>query len=442
MDWGSVKTGALAVVILAAIVLSERVTHQPVAPGPVHVVYWEKWTDFEGQAMRDVVDAFNKSQTKIHVDLLTISGIQDKTLMAVAGNIPPDIAGLFGPDVAQYADDQAILPLDDYCAKAGIKREDYIDIFYDIGFYQGHTYALPSVPASVALHFNKDMLAEVGIQNPPETIEELNADSIKLTKKGTNGTIIKQGFLPAEPGWWNWAWGYFFGGALWDGKDKITANSKENIRAFEWIQWFSTQFGSGELQTFRSGFGNFSSPQNAFLSKKVAMEIQGVWMYNFIDKFSPDLKWGAVPFPYPKDHPELKGITIADEDILCIPRGAKHPDEAFEFIKFVQSQKGMEMLCMGQRKNSPLKKVSPEFYAKHPNPFIHLFTDLPKGPHTISTPKIGIWPEYNDELIAAFDEVVLKSKTPKQALDDVQAHMQPKLDEYLLRLKQRGKSLQ
>src|SRR5581483_5994534 len=96
---------------LALIWYSEAITAPHREPGPVHITYWEKWTGFEGDAMQAVVDAFNRSQNRVHVDLLTISGIENKTLLAVAGGNPPDVAGLYGPNVAQYADDNAVLPL-------------------------------------------------------------------------------------------------------------------------------------------------------------------------------------------------------------------------------------------------------------------------------------------------------------------------------------------
>jgi ABC-type glycerol-3-phosphate transport system substrate-binding protein len=428
--------------ILATIWYSEYVTASHPPPGPVHVTYWEKWTDFEGRAMQDVVDYFNKSQNKIHVDLLTISDIQNKTLFAVSAGDPPDVAGLFGPNVAQYADDNAVLPLDDYCKRYGINASQYIPIYWDIGFYKGHVYALPTTPASTALHYNKAMFQAAGLDpnRPPRTIEELDAMADKMTKRDASGHILQSGFMPAEPGWWNWGWGYIFGGRLWDGKSKITANAPENVRALEWVASYSKKYGSTALQAFRSGFGNFSSPQNAFLSSKVAMELQGVWMYNFIDKFSPKLQWAAVPFPYPADRPDLANSTFADEDVLVIPRGAKHPNEAFEFIRFVESQKGMEMLCLGQRKHSPLIYVSADFYRKHPNPYIKLFAELPRGKNVYFPPKLGIWPEYQSELNNAFEEVSLLKKTPKEALDEVQARIQPALDEYLERLRLRART--
>ncbi len=443
----SLLTSVAILAILATILYSEILVRPQAPDNKIHVSYWEKWTGFEGDAMQAVVDAYNKSQDRIHVDLLTVSGIENKVLMAAAGGTPPDVAGLYGPNLAQYADDNAIIPLDNYCRKYGISRDQYIPVYFDIGLYRGHIYSLPTTPASTALHYDKIMFRNAGLDpdKPPKTIEELDADAAQITTFGPMGKIDKSGFLPNEPGWWNWAWGYMFGGKLWDEADHLTANSPENVRAFNWVQSYSKHYGAGNIQTFKSGLGNFSSPQNGFLAEKVAMELQGVWMANFIDKYAPQLdkpklEWGAVAWPYPADRPDLKDSTIADEDILVIPRGARHPDAAFEFIKYVESQPGMELLCLGQRKHSPLAKVSPGFYAHHPNPFIRLFYDLPKGSNVIVAPKLGIWREYSDTLSVAFDEIALEKKTAQQALDDVQARMQPKLKEYLerQRLRQRA----
>src|SRR6185295_6527069 len=101
----------------------------------------------------------------------------------------------------------------------------------------------------------------------------------------------------SEPGHWPEAWGYFFGGSLWDGRDKLTLVSPENVRAYEWVQSYATEYGVDALLTFRSSFGRFGSPQNAFMSGKVAMELQGIWLSNYIAMYNPKLNWGAAPFP-------------------------------------------------------------------------------------------------------------------------------------------------
>ena len=46
-----------------------------------------------------------------------------------------------------------------------------------------------------------------------------------------------------------------------------------------------------------SGFGNFDSPQNAFIDGRVSMEVQGVWFSNFIRRHRPHLEFGVAPPP-------------------------------------------------------------------------------------------------------------------------------------------------
>jgi multiple sugar transport system substrate-binding protein len=414
---------------------------RPPADGRVHIQYWEKWTGFEADAMRAVVDAFNRSQDRVFVHMLTISQVDQKLLLATAGGNPPDVAGLWAYNVNVFADKNALLPLDDLCRRHGIEASDYIPAYWELGRHRGTQWALPTAPATVALHWNRRLFREAGLDpdRPPRTIEELDTYTKRLTKRDAAGTLTQMGFMQSEPGWWNFGWGYWFGGRLWDGRSRITAASPENIQAYRWVQAYSKEYGSSALQLFRSGFGNFSSPQNAFIDEKVAMVLQGVWMYNFVDKYNPKLDWAAAPFPYPANRPDLAQSSVVDMDVVVIPRGARHPREAWEFIRFVNSQKGMELLCLGQRKHSPLANVSPEFWAKHPNPYIKLFTRLAWGKNTWHTPRIGVWRQYNDEMNAAFDRIWLGEATPEQALGDVQARIQRKFDAELARLAKRGR---
>ena len=375
--------------------------------GPVEIVYWEKWTKFEGQAAQDTVDAFNRKYgDRIRVRMVHVSQIERKLLVAIAGGNPPDVAGAYASNVCPYADRNALECLDKRLADATITRDDYIPVYWDMCRHRGKMWALPTTPATVALHWNKRLFREGGLDpdRPPRTIAELDAMAEKLTKRDPEtGEIVQMGFLPQEPGWWPWAWGYWFGGRLWDGQKTITADCPENVRAFEWIQSYSRKYGVDDVRRFASGFGNFSSPQNAFLSGRVAMELQGVWMHNFIEMYASGMEWGAAPFPTAV--PGLENVSTADADVIVIPRGSKHPDKAWEFIRFVNSPEGMEILCGGQKKFSPLRRVSPEFWEKHEHPYIRLFSDLAESPNVRRAPPIGVLNRYQDEMRVAFDKV-------------------------------------
>ena len=419
--------------------------------GRVIVEYWEKWTSFERDAMQSIVDDFNASQDRIAVRMLTVSGIDRKMLLATAGGNPPDVAGIFDFNINDYAEKNALMPLDRLCAESGIKEEDYIPSIWATCVHKGHIWALPSTPASLALLWNKKMFRDAGLnpEKPPRSIEELDVMSEKLTRveverKGETVEIrfdeltpeereaktfklTQLGYSPSEPGWWNAMLGFWFGGSLWDGDRTITLDSPENIAAFRWFQSYPEKFGKKNLELFGSSFGNFASPQNPFLGGKVAMVMQGVWMHNFIETYAPDLEWGAAPVPS-VDAENLPMVTIALSDVLVIPKGARHTEEAFEFIRFVNTKASLEKLNLGQMKFSPLLDVSPGFVKNHPNPYIQVFIDLAKSDNARLTPRMSMWSECRDEMSVTANQIFTLIETPENALRTARERAQKQLD--------------
>jgi ABC-type sugar transport system permease subunit/ABC-type glycerol-3-phosphate transport system substrate-binding protein len=406
----------------------------PSPTGRTVVTYWEKWTGAEMDGMQAVVDDFNASQDRIFVEMVPTTGLDRKTMIATAGGVPPDIAGLWDENVASFAEKGILAPLDERLAKAHLGAKDYVPAIWDTLQHQGHTYALVSTPFSIALHWNKKLFREAGLdpERPPKTLAEMLEYSKKLTRVDPASGAIKQfGFMGAEPGWWHYGWGYIFGGRLWDGDKRITADDPRNVAALEYVISFTQPYDPQAVQDFRSGFGNFASSQNPFLNGQLAMQFQGVWMANYIQLYAPKLEWGAAPFPVLKagDAP----TTFVGCDMLCIPRGAKHPDEAFEFMAYVNRQGPMEKLCLSHRKTSPLRQVSDHFYQAHKNPYIRMFQQLQWSPGAVSTPKMAIFTEYYDELKANFNRVWLRQQTPAEGLRDTQQRIQRAWDRELER---------
>lgn len=398
--------------------------------GKVIVTYWEKWTGFEEEAMRQIVADFNASQDRIHVEFSSVSQIDRRLMLATAGGVPPDVAGVWPGNIPVYAENNALTPLDRLAREAGISGSDYLPIIWEMCRFRGRLWALPSTPSSNALIYNKKLFREGGLdpEKPPRSIAELEEFNEKLTRRGEGGRIEVLGHSPQEPGWWSAMWGYWFGANMTIGDSKVTPDSTENLAAMRWIESYPKRFGSDNLMTLRDGFGNFASPQNPFFTGRVAMILQGVWIYNYIQNYAPaDFEWGVAAFP--SDDPErLQGVTLVDCDLLVIPAGAKHPREAFEFMRYVNSPGPMEKLCLLQKKFSPLRECSEEFFAMHPNPFIRKFLDLAKGPGARSIPYIASWNEYQREMRNAVDRVWSGGATPEEALADVRVRQQKRLD--------------
>jgi ABC-type glycerol-3-phosphate transport system substrate-binding protein len=442
--------GAVATLCALAVLACSR----PKRDGPVRLTYWEKWTGAEAAAMQAAVDAFNASQTRIRVDFVSMAQIDRKLIAATAGGAPPDLAGIWLPQIAAFADRDALLPLDPFIAADARRAAEsagrpfdpatavpdflarYVPVYGTMGVVRGTVYALPITPSVVALHWNKRLFREAGLDpdKPPRTVAELDELARRLTRRHPEtGAITQLGFLPQEPGWWMWANPLWFGGSFLDANGEISAGTDpQNLAALGWVESYTRTFGLDALQRFTSGFGSFGSPQSAFFTGKVAMVLQGVWLNNYIGQFAPGLDYGVAPWPA-VDQPADAPFTVADADMIVIPRGAKHPEEAWEFIRYLSSAnlraerredlQGVELVCFLQEKNSPLRAWSPYFEISHPHPHIAFFRRLSESPNAVAPPAMGVWPEYTREWTTASDRVRLLQATPDEAVADVQRRM-------------------
>jgi multiple sugar transport system substrate-binding protein len=216
--------------------------------------------------------------------------------------------------------------------------------------------------------------------------------------------------------------------------------------------------GKEAMTSFQSGFGNFDSPQNAFLAGNVAMEEQGPFMANFIYKQNPRMSsllwpkeqeiqmpleqrvknytWAVAPFP--SAVPGLEDVTYCSFDALTIPRGAKHKREAFEFIAWLNRQENMEKLCKLHCKGSPLNRVSDDFLKHHPNPYVGIFERLARSPNALAAPQCPIMPEVISELTNLSQQVSLLQVDPEKALADLQVRLQAKYDAFVSQQRARG----
>jgi maltose-binding protein MalE len=163
------------------------------------------------------------------------------------------------------------------------------------------------------------------------------------------------------------------------------------------------------------------------------MVVQGPWMPNFISKFAPGLEWGVAACPAAEGVGGGAPVTLAQCDVVVIPKGAEHPREAFEFMCYLQRQDVAEKLARSQQKFTALRKVSDGFLVNHPNPAIGLFIELSLSPAARFVPRLSIWHEYDAELAVARERVLNLRYTPEAALAEVQERVQWKLDRVMKR---------
>jgi multiple sugar transport system substrate-binding protein len=416
----------ILVFLLSLLCLSCQPSTQDLADGRIVLKYWEKWTGFEAQAMRGIVDAYNAAQDKYYVNYMEVGGsqIDRKLVVAIAGGNPPDVAGFWNDRVADYVQNGALTSIDKRMATSGLHADDYLPAVIRSCRYEGHLWGLPLTPATLALFYNRKLFREAGLDpdHPPETISELDEYAEKLTRRDDQGKILTLGFSPDIPGWWNHLWGIWFGGKLWDAESGVNLLSPSQLLALEWARGYFTKYGVRELDRFKAAAENFDSPQWPFFSEHLAMVIQGVWTSNFIGRHAPDLDWGVAPFP--SVTAGTGTTTFLQCDLLVIPKGCPHPDGAWDFIQYTQKIENLEKLNTLHHKFSPLVEVSEQFSRDHPNPHIHLFRDLAIHGEVCVAPPIPRFSELQRWMIHSFNQICKAGSDPTETLLEAQTEVQ------------------
>lgn len=269
-----------------------------------------------------------------------------KILAAIAGGSPPDVIDLgLGITVPEWAQRGVLLPLDDYIARSHLDRNQFIASSWLPVIYNGKTYGLPFSNFNVGLVWNRKLFSQAGLDpnRAPSTLEELTTYAAKLTHKSA-GKITQLGFLPDYPGNANFQvvtlqnLGWLFGGDWYNAKThRITADALANVRALSWEVSIYKRFGVQAMANFEQSAGSYLTAQDPFESGKLAMLYDGEWQFGLVPLNGQTTflkEMDAAPFPAPAGLSSRTGASYIDTNPQVIPMGAKHPDAAWDFIRW------------------------------------------------------------------------------------------------------------
>ena len=270
--------------------------------GKTEITFWVGWSGDEFRVVERHVAEFMKENPDIRVHPVSITNSYQKMKTAFAGDDPPDAcATVWTHEVPDYALRGALEPLDGYLAKSTRKKSDYYPGVWETYVFDGKVYALSQSMVVFFVAYNKKIFRESGLdpEKPPRTIEEFDLAAEKCTKFGPGGEIIRMGF--PYGGLMDWA--MVFGADFWDpATRRLTFDCPALHRAARWLKGNVDKYGGYQrLRAFQSSFGNLTSPNNPFISGKVAMIGIGDWYRSLIDKYAPkDFEWGWFPYPAPR----------------------------------------------------------------------------------------------------------------------------------------------
>jgi multiple sugar transport system substrate-binding protein len=384
-------------------------------------------------AMRKLVEQFNKEHPDIFVTMETVSGnvVYPKFLTAVQGGDMPDIADTYAFQPLQFAAMDQMLPLDDIYAEW--KANGTLDKMTNPSAYQhfnwnGHIWAVPWEIDLRAIYYRKDLLAAAGIQ-PPTDWDSFQKAVVALNKpdQGIFGLTFPAGnFHIAQH--------YYMmfmlqaGGSLLDKDGNLafgTTSKAANLQALQYMTDFATKY-----KAIPPGAASYNTDEaeTIFIQGKAAFAMGTGQIVTKLMTQNPDLMKN-VGVLETLQGPKAKQ-TVAFYAPISIWKYTKYPEASKTFLKWLVQPGRLEPLYAA-RPGQMFPVFKPDFDMK-------VFKDIPlmgelnaksvayavdfTNPSTIGVPPMGAID--GEKMFAQpVNEVVAGTKTPEQAINDAHANM-------------------
>lgn len=397
------KKRALALVAAAAVALSGALTGCSSAgndSASSNVV--EVW-DYEGQgvsneAMEAAVKSFEEENPDLKIKRTSFAfGDLSKSIIqgGVGGQIP-DVAIIDNVDNQNFA---SLGLLKDITSEVSSMQDEYYEGPWSSTQLNGKTYGLPMNSNNLALFYNKTVFEQAGIANPPSTWDELAATAKKLATDGKMGLAIsgvknEQGTFQVLP-------------FVWQAGGDIDEYAKYGGEALTFLK---NMIDDGSMS---SAVANYSQEdvRTQFTTGQTAMMVNGPWEISNLSDV--DFEWGVAPLP----KAQRAATGLGGENIVAF-EGAKNPEGALKFVKWMASNKGVQTFCDISGQLSPRPDLDGKLKLSS-DPNMQVFEKQMEFTHARSYGEN--YNKISEAVQLSIQEALTGAKSPTQAAEDAQA---------------------
>ncbi|MGW6055699.1 ABC transporter substrate-binding protein [Streptomyces sp. NPDC055189] len=361
---------------------------------PVTLKFWHGWsTPGEVKAVNDSIDRFEKLHPNI--DVQATGNVSDETVnqaLRAGGDKAPDVVSSFTTNnVGQYCDSGMWADLDPFMEKTGLdKRKTFPKTLLDYTSYRGSQCALPLLADAFGMYYNKDAYKKAGIERPPRTMSEFEEVSKKLTIRSGKDSYKQVGYLPNFRFYQNSPDRLFaqWGPEYFDAEgDARLADDPKTYKFFKTArQLAKAQGGFADLEKFRMSFGDEMSNQNAFLTGKVAMHLDGEWRGLMLDEAKAKFDWGVAPLPVPDDQADTYGRGFITGTVAGIAHSSKHQNAAWELVRFLTADTKQVVNFANAIHNVPSTFAALKSPDLDADPTFRTFFDILQSKHSKALP--------------------------------------------------------
>lgn len=355
---------------------------QQASVAPVTLNYWTVFNDVA--QLKAFAAEYQKIRSYVTVNVRQVRAaeFEDLFVNALADDVPPDVISVHIHDVGKYAGRLSPMPASVRVSNVFVKgkyfketvvetitqampsvsniRRDYVGAIEDDVTRGGAVYGLPLAFDTLAIYYNRDLLDKAGIAEPPKTWNEFLDAVKKTTQFDRDGNVIQSGvalgtgnnienafdilsLLLLQNGV-TMAQGGRVGFA--SGLDRRTPNHP----TFQALQFY-TDFARPTKDVY-SWDEEMASAFDSFVSGKSAFYFGFAFDRARIRSRAPRLSLEVIPVLQLN---ESAPVNVANYWIESVPARSKHPNEAWDFVRFMTTATNVKRYTEATGQPSPLR---------------------------------------------------------------------------------------
>lgn len=325
----------------AAMALGGCGSPQPPAADPrnqsAQLVYQDWQSDWFTPTVQEMLEMFHEANPNIRVVYSPAIDVEQNMLPDMQAGTAPDVftgCCTFFPIWAQQGHTLDLGPYVkadlDEAIIADWDKAQYASFFLK----NGMQYGLPKYHGALALYYNKDLFDQFNVAYPDDRWDH---DAYLAAMKRLSGDRDGDGVQDLWGSMVDISWDRLqihingWGGHLVD-PDDATRCRMADPQALEALEWIRARMWDDHVMASFLDVENVMTRQ-AFIEQKVAMVEDGSWALKDILN-GADFRVGVAPFPAGP----VRRVTLATTDGWGIYAQTKHPDAAWEFLKFLIGQ--------------------------------------------------------------------------------------------------------
>ena len=287
------------------------------------------WDAPQKAATQQMIDAFEKTNPNIHVQLSVVpwTDYWTKLQTAATGGSAPDIFWMNTPNLPKYANGGVLMPLSDRFASDKVDMSQFAKAPVASATFDGKVYGMPKDVDALALWYNKAIFQAAGVPLPTDTWtwQDMVTAAQALTDSAT-GVYGIPALVTDQLSYYNTipqSGGHVISS---DGTKSGYDDPKTIAGIQAWVDLIQKYHVSPTLQQMTD-----TDPTQMFESGKLAMTFAGSWLIPVLTT-DPNVKddLGVVQMPLIS---QRGGVSNSVSNVVFAK--TKHADAAVKFVEFL-----------------------------------------------------------------------------------------------------------